>query len=362
MVSDWTAIIRASVVVVIILVTETAPTCSSDESPAPMVVAEYPVPDSSGFMSMTIGPDGALWFTDINANAIGRIDPSSMTMRRYPLSRIATNPMGITVGSDSALWFAEEGYSEIGRINEEGKVQEFKTPLGRIDPYALGAGPDGALWFSASAEGIARITTSGRVTLHQLPEDVVDVRGIVTGPDRALWFIGGTGYYRFSPHDGLTGFRLPYGMPLAIDSCPDSHLWMPAYGPMGTNETYRLFQVSTDGHAVEYRLPNPDPTQEATLPPPSPNPRVLGNVRTCPGGRCEPPPPQEKWFGIAGCFDDAVWFWIGADHVGRIDVKTGAVVESELHLSHPTLDRRPDSRYIWYQDEGSGKLYEVAVP
>jgi streptogramin lyase len=313
-------------------------------------------------MSMTVGPDGALWFTDINANAIGRIDPSSMTMRRYPLKRLATNPMGITVGPDGALWFAEEGYSEIGQISLDGEIREFGTPLGRIDPYTLAAGPDAALWFSASAEGLGRITTDGRVSLHTIPDTVNDVRGMVTGSDRNLWFISGWGYYRFSPQGGLAAFHLPDGVPRAIVSCPDGHLWMPSYGFVGTRETYRLYRVSTDGHAVEYRLPNPDPIQEATQPPPSPNPLRLRVVIACPGGRCEPPPPQESEFGIAGCFKNAVWFWIGANHVGRIDAKTGGIVEYELNSSRPTNNRQIDGRDIWYQDEGSGKLYEVAVP
>lgn len=361
-----TAFAKASVLLAFLFAMDSPPSCSAQttHSAGPIIVAEYSVPDSSDFVSMTTGPDGALWFTDIAANAIGRIDGAAMTMRRYALPRPTTNPMGISVGPDGALWFAEEGYSTIGRISTNGEVKEYTTPLGRIDPYTLAVGSDGALWFSASAEGLGRITTDGRVSLQTLPATYNDVRAMITGPDRALWFIDDQrgGYSRFSQTGSVTDFRLPSGYPHSIVTCPDGHMWMPSYGPLGTRETYRIFRASTDGRAVEYRLQNPDPLQEATLPTPLPTRLQSISIRACPVGRCGPTPPQPMSFGIAGCFPDAVWFWIGPDHVGRIDLASNAVVGYDLDVGHPTSVRPLGGRLIWFQDERSGKLYEIAVP
>ena len=72
--------------------------------------------------------------------------------------------------------------------------------------------------------------------------------------------------------------------------------------------------------------------------------------------------PQPMSFGIAGCLRDAVWFWIGPNHAGRIELKTNDAVEYDLDSHYRALASQPGGRIVWYQDERSGKLYEVAVP
>lgn len=52
---------------------------------------------------ITVGPDGALWFTQPNPGTIGRITTAGAIIE-YPVSP-AASPYGITVGSDGALWF-----------------------------------------------------------------------------------------------------------------------------------------------------------------------------------------------------------------------------------------------------------------
>src|SRR5476649_681976 len=107
------AIAKMSAVAVFLLVVETSPSCTNQTSRPrqPTIIAEYSVPGSADFFSMTAGPDGALWFTDIRANAIDRIELASQVLKRFSLPKPFGNPMGIAVGSDGALWFAEEGTS-----------------------------------------------------------------------------------------------------------------------------------------------------------------------------------------------------------------------------------------------------------
>lgn len=310
---------------------------------------------------MTTGPDGALWFTDIGANSIGRIDPTTRTLQRFPLTRPASNPMAITVGSDNALWFVEQGYSSIGRIDQRGEIREYSTPWGRFDPYALGEGPDGAVWFPATRGYVGRLTIAGALSLHAVPTTDDRILGIVTGHDGLLWAIGEFGYFRYSANGEVSLFQLPSGLPHSVASCPDGHLWMPSFGPLGTRETYRIFRVATDGDAVEVRIPNPVASQEST--PATPMPR-LGTipVRACPGGRCGPGPPPPLTFGVAGCSKASVWFWIGDVRLGRIDTKTLDVVEYGLDQLYPAAAGEPRGDLIWYQDERSGMIYEISVP
>lgn len=327
----------------------------------PHVVAAYDVPDSGDFLSMTTGPDNALWFTDIEANSIGRIDPTARTMRRFPLPNPASNPMGIAVGPDGNLWFAEEGRSVIGRVSTAGEFKEFASPWGRIDPYTLTAGPDGALWFEIFTGAIGRVTTGGRFDRFPLPHPDSDIRWMTTGPDGALWLVDvrNGNFDRMTTRGTVAEFSLPDGAPRSIVACPDGHLWMSSYGYTGTREAYRVYRVSPDGSAVKYRLPNPDATQEATAPTPTPLPLI---VRACPGGKCGERVWQSKPFGIAGCFRDDVWFWIGSNIVGRIDIRNGSI--QEYGLAAPPLLKfsSPRGRIVWFHDERSRKMYEVEVP
>jgi virginiamycin B lyase len=68
-------------------------------------------------------------------------------------------PQDITVGPDGALWFTSEydGY-QTGRITTAGKVTTIYVSI--APPEVITAGPDGALWF------IDDITNSiGRITI-----------------------------------------------------------------------------------------------------------------------------------------------------------------------------------------------------
>jgi virginiamycin B lyase len=59
-----------------------------------------------------------LWFTDAGTNAIGRVSTSGI-FTEYPLSSPNTSSNYITVGPDGALWFTQTSTvngNEIGRL------------------------------------------------------------------------------------------------------------------------------------------------------------------------------------------------------------------------------------------------------
>ena len=97
-------------------------------------------------------------------------------------------PAWITTGPDGNLWFTEIQGSRVGRITPHGTVTTFATPTPKSGPAGITAGPDGDLWFiEGLAHAVGRITPSGRITefpLHAASQPV----GIATGPDGNLWF------------------------------------------------------------------------------------------------------------------------------------------------------------------------------
>ncbi len=70
-------------------------------------LVKYAIPwatfEPAGIVS---GPDGALWFADLAAQAIGRFDPRTKQFTEYPASGA---PLAIAVGTDGAIWFSTSG-------------------------------------------------------------------------------------------------------------------------------------------------------------------------------------------------------------------------------------------------------------
>jgi streptogramin lyase len=201
-----------------------------------------------GPTAITTGPDGALWFVGIPGE-IGRITTSGVvTEFSLPAVPPATGspsgtpdspatPAAITVGPDGALWFTGIP-GEIGRMTTSGVVTEFPITA---TAQAIAVGSDGALWFTGISGEIGRITTSGVVTEYPLPEvqgDPMDLGAITSGPDGALWCTGVAGELtRITTTGVVTEFtvpalpppspRTPIGSPVpgTIIAGPDGNLW-----------------------------------------------------------------------------------------------------------------------------------------
>ena len=61
-------------------------------------VSEFPVPSAmSGPVAIVPGPDGALWFTELTANKIGRITTAGV-VTEYPIATANSQPDGIALG------------------------------------------------------------------------------------------------------------------------------------------------------------------------------------------------------------------------------------------------------------------------
>ena len=78
----------------------------------------------------------------------------------FPLPTAVSQPAGITVGPDGALWFTEENGHKIGRITTAGHITEYPIPTVPSAPSEITTGPDGALWFTESAANPPRSAAS----------------------------------------------------------------------------------------------------------------------------------------------------------------------------------------------------------
>src|SRR5881227_4326639 len=89
-------------------------------------INEFQVPAPGGPNAVTVGPDGALWFTELARPAIGRRTLSG-TFTTFMLPSQPTTS-SIVSGPDGALWFSESSGRGIGRITTGGNVTEFAVP------------------------------------------------------------------------------------------------------------------------------------------------------------------------------------------------------------------------------------------
>ena len=156
--------------------------------------------------AMTVGPDGAIWFTDESVPPrITRVtSDGNFRSVSLPASSSGLTMSGITSGPDAALWFTESSdtpdapVSAIGRLGTDGRYAQFPVPTARSLPKRITAGPDGALWFTErSAHRIGRISIAGSIAEYALPPGTSPF-SIIAGLDGAMWFTTDKGIGRIS--------------------------------------------------------------------------------------------------------------------------------------------------------------------
>ena len=205
---------RASVVVAVIaavLAVLWAPAAAAPRDG----ITEYQLPSGpvtgvpAGLTGIAAGPDGNMWFTEENANLIGRITPAG---RHHRIPRAYCRQSSVwDCGWPGRQLVVHRELREEDRADHPGRRhyrvpparcqpavrdcgrpgwQPVVHPLGRDRadhpdrgrhrvpparrrqaPLGIAAGPDGNLWFTEAATGnrIGRITPTGTITEYPLP-------------------------------------------------------------------------------------------------------------------------------------------------------------------------------------------------
>ena len=150
--------------------------------------------------SIVAGPDGNIWFAEVGADKIGRLNPGStppssavITLLRRP-SQEARHSGNIVVGPDGNLWIGSRGTgpnpSAVLRVTPAGVITPFDLPSGSTaNPDVIAVGPDGELWL-AGGGGLTSVTTAGVFTAYPgiLPagDTISSIHGDPGAAD-ALW-------------------------------------------------------------------------------------------------------------------------------------------------------------------------------
>jgi virginiamycin B lyase len=323
----------------------------SPSSPPNVTFVEYRLASAASQPDLiTQGPDGAMWFAESRANAIGRIPAGTANPKivEFPLPTASSEPIGITVGADGALWFTEHTANRIGRIPTSATVAnpdvtEFPAAPSQ-GAIGLAAGPDHNLWFGTYAGTVvARMTLAGKVAASfSTTQQHTD--NFATGPDGAMWFAEceAPGYVgRVTMNGKLSEALVPATLgaktePLAIAAGSDGNMWFTDFGTHAIGKA--IVTGSGIGAITEIAVPS------------------VG----------APLIPQ----GIAAGPDGALWFTAstpsGAAYAGRIP--TNATAGSDITLYRLATTSKlmygiamGSGNTMWITEYSSGKIGRLTI-
>jgi virginiamycin B lyase len=154
------------------------------------------------------GADGNLWVTDPASNGIWRVAPGCGSYAFFPLATANAGPQNITVGSNGALWFTEYNVDQIGEIFTSATAGQSPTEFKVSAGAGLGvitSGSDNAIWFTETKSvKIGRMLTTGQLSSETALTGVGQPYGIVNAPDGNFYIADQTksNIVQFNPTTG----------------------------------------------------------------------------------------------------------------------------------------------------------------
>ena len=150
---------------------------------------EYDLPAGAGGpWGIAVGADGMIWFTEVGAGKVGRLDPETGKFSEFQLPTPNSQPQGIVLGADGAIWGTEAAGNRIFRIGPDGHAIEFPIPTPNSVPVAIAPGRGGLLWVSELSGGkLLSISRTGKMREFPLPKGARPY-GLASGPDGNVWF------------------------------------------------------------------------------------------------------------------------------------------------------------------------------
>lgn len=108
---------------------------------------------------LVLDKQGNIWFTELNAGALGRLNTQSGQTQQYPLATTKTsqelNPYGITIDPQGNVWFTEASKNHIGRLNPAtGQVSYFSMQGSSTPLMEIASDAHGIIWATSFSSGL----------------------------------------------------------------------------------------------------------------------------------------------------------------------------------------------------------------
>jgi virginiamycin B lyase len=190
-----------------------------------------------GIMGVEVAPDDTIWFAEQYANYIGHYFPTSGKYHIYSLPTLMipdpnnagktlslpSAPNDLALDSHGNVWFTELNADALGKLDTHtGQVQQYslstRKSVQTLDPYGITVDPQGMVWFTeASNNHLGRLdpasgdmrsfTMSGLETRTTLMEIASDPHGIIwaTSFTSGLLLSFDPRTSTFTPYNALSG-------------------------------------------------------------------------------------------------------------------------------------------------------------
>ena len=130
-----------------------------------------------------VAPDGALWYTGMQSNTIGMLDPKTGKIREYKIPTPDSGPHGLVADAGGNIWFTANFKGYIGRLDPKtGVFREYPMPdPAARDPHTPVFDGRGMLWFTVQGgNAVGRLDpASGLIRLRKMMAEGSRPYGIV---------------------------------------------------------------------------------------------------------------------------------------------------------------------------------------
>src|SRR5919199_449231 len=169
--------------------------------PATYSMREFPLPQSSTnpsaearAHSITVAPDGKVWYSGLLQHNLGMFDPASETFKMWDTPTPRSRPHGIQAAQDGMVWVTETGIpqNKMARFDPTTELwTEFNLPRQNAYPHTVWVGRNGDVWFTYEyGDGVGRIDREQqRVTDFAFPTKRGRPYGIQEGQDGNIWVV-----------------------------------------------------------------------------------------------------------------------------------------------------------------------------
>jgi len=147
---------------------------------------------------LAIDARGNIWFTELNAGAVGKLVPATGHITQFPLwtkraQEQQIDPYGITVDPHGLIWFTEIGGNRIGRLDpRNGTITYYSLPHPTSAPMEIASDQQGTLWITSFSNNLLLSfdpqTTA--FTPYYAPHDNSGgggIYGVAIGADNTIW-------------------------------------------------------------------------------------------------------------------------------------------------------------------------------
>jgi virginiamycin B lyase len=131
--------------------------------PATMKVTEYALPERARARRLEVTSDGIIWYGDYMRGMLGRLDPSTGSVKEWPMPSGATSlPYAMAMDDRNRVWLVESGVQPNRLVAFDTKTEAWTsvTPIAESGAktvrHMVFHAPTRTLWFGTDANTIAR--------------------------------------------------------------------------------------------------------------------------------------------------------------------------------------------------------------